>query len=411
MRACAFVGAFVVVCVHHCDWGILRIGDDNCQTILINAVTIVLETSYEPTSSEGIAFANLDIAYIAIYTFEFLLKIYADNAGYWRNNYNRFDFLILIISYFYLVQDMGGNTAADSNIDVTFLRVFRALRALRALRSISFVRPLQVGSSLRCYVCVSCFVYARQLCVEIISHFSLQMHLQVIVNALMKTFQSIVNLLTLLLLVVYVFAIVGYYFLGTVDADRWGTLQLSMYSLWCFTTVDGWTDLQVHLDEAGVISSRLFTIAFIFVGHFIFTNLFIGVVIQNLEEAQEEARTIQDVKKSSLFHKKKAYIIAKQQHDLERMLKRRVADMGGKEGESLRKVVQKLQDDGKLSSDDIVPLAHLSCNLIWLETFLATLHYQENSIYRLQQVCYNVHARCSVCPVHLLQSHLSIFFA
>ena len=74
------------------------------------------------------------------------------------------------------------------------------------------------------------------------------------------------------------------------------------------------------------------------------------------------------------------------------MLKRRVADMGGKEGESLRKVVQKLQDDGKLSSDDIVPLAHLSCNLIWLETFLATLHYQENSIYRLQQVCYNVHA-------------------
>ena len=111
-------------------------------------MTIVLETSYEPTSSEGIVFANLDIAYIAIYTFEFLLKIYADNAGNWRNNYNRFDFLILIISYFYLVQDMGGNTAADSNIDVTFLRVFRALRALRALRSISFVRPLQVGLEL-----------------------------------------------------------------------------------------------------------------------------------------------------------------------------------------------------------------------------------------------------------------------
>ena len=42
---------------------------------------------------------------------------------------------------------------------------------------------------------------------------------------------------------------------------------------------DGWTTLQDKLSAHGFKGSEFFTIAFLFLGHFIFTNLFIGVII------------------------------------------------------------------------------------------------------------------------------------
>lgn len=37
---------------------------------------------------------------------------------------------------------------------------------------------------------------------------------------------------------------------------------------------------QYELDDRGYPNSRIFTVLFIFIGNFIFTNLFIGVVLQ-----------------------------------------------------------------------------------------------------------------------------------
>ncbi len=53
-------------------------------------------------------------------------------------------------------------------------------------------------------------------------------------------------------------------------------------------------------------------------------------------------------------------------------------------------MLKKLQSEGKILHDDIVPMSHLSCNLIWLETFIATLNYQENTVFRLQQLHFDV---------------------
>jgi cation channel sperm-associated protein 3 len=143
-------------------------------------------------------FVIFDIMFLTIYTIEFGLKLYCEPVRYWGNNYNRFDFLILALSYFNFVQLLF---KIDISADLSYIRVLRgafptqpesaaaccilyhrlhglmcfasvlliccaALRALRALRSISFVRALRV-----------------------------------LVNALIKTLASIVNLLAVLLLV------------------------------------------------------------------------------------------------------------------------------------------------------------------------------------------------------------------
>ena len=44
------------------------------------------------------------------------------------------------------------------------------------------------------------------------------------------------------------------------------------------TQADGWTDIQRRLEEK-YPGSQWFTIVFLFLGHFIFTNLFIGIII------------------------------------------------------------------------------------------------------------------------------------
>jgi len=55
-----------------------------------------------------------------------------------------------------------------------------------------------------------------------------------------------------------------------------------------FSQVEGWTDLQEELDARNKTGSRVFTVLFIFIGHFIFTNVFIGLVIMNINEATDD---------------------------------------------------------------------------------------------------------------------------
>jgi hypothetical protein len=61
----------------------------------------------------------------------------------------------------------------------------------------------------------------------------------VIVSALLKTLTEVLNLLLLLVLLMYVFAIVGYNFFGTEPSSeaQWGDLLNGMYALFQLVTV------------------------------------------------------------------------------------------------------------------------------------------------------------------------------
>jgi hypothetical protein len=68
----------------------------------------------------------------------------------------------------------------------------------------------------------------------------------------------------------------GPLFIGTVN---WFLLQgiVQPSNFFQLLQVDGWTDIQSNLETRPY--SQWFTISFIFLGHFIFTNLFIGIII------------------------------------------------------------------------------------------------------------------------------------
>ena len=92
--------------------------------IMINALVIGLETMDSLKNSHGQLFQILDELFLSIYTVEFLLKVYAEPKGYWKSSYNRFDFLILFISYIQALLHM-------INVGDNVLKPLRLLRGMK----------------------------------------------------------------------------------------------------------------------------------------------------------------------------------------------------------------------------------------------------------------------------------------
>ncbi|XP_055797550.1 cation channel sperm-associated protein 3-like isoform X1 [Salvelinus fontinalis] len=256
-------------------------------TIMLNALFVALETDYDLKYKLFGFFAIADEFFMAIYTMEFLMKVYVDPGVYWENGYNVFDAIILVISFVPMFADGGDSSAMGT------MRIVRSFRSLRLLKTVSLIRGLQA-----------------------------------LVVALFKTMKSVVYVLCLMFLLMFIFAIIGYYYFGdpnTGDPDNWGDLGCALFTLFSLVTVDGWTDLQQNLDALGMNSSRIFTIVFILLGYFIFFNMFVGVVIKEIQhETKRFENEVKREREASLIQKKRA-IIQRQKSEIKTLIQSQAA--------------------------------------------------------------------------------------
>ena len=95
--------------------------------IVLNSLVIGFETVEEWKQAHTNVFKALDEFFLAIYTMEFLMKLYAEPKGYWKSSYNRFDFSILALSYVQVIMD-------ELNVGDKILTPLRLLRGLCTLR-------------------------------------------------------------------------------------------------------------------------------------------------------------------------------------------------------------------------------------------------------------------------------------
>ena len=91
--------------------------------IVLNSLVIGFETVEEWKQTHTNVFKALDEFFLAIYTMEFLMKLYAEPKGYWKSSYNRFDFSILALSYVQVIMD-------ELNVGDKILTPLRLLRGL-----------------------------------------------------------------------------------------------------------------------------------------------------------------------------------------------------------------------------------------------------------------------------------------
>lgn len=209
--------------------------------ILLSSIVLGLETLPALSAEYGAWFGIAHQLVLAIFILEAMLKILAVApriGSYFGNGWNLFDFSIILLS---LIPEAGD-----------FALIARLARLMRILRLISTIPRLRL-----------------------------------IVDTLMRSIPSMGHVMLLMSIIFYVYAIAGYHLFHQHDPEHWGNLGISMLTLFRVVTLEDWTDvmytaLELH-DWVWI-----YFISFIFIGTFVVINLFIAVVLNNLEEAKSE---------------------------------------------------------------------------------------------------------------------------
>uniref|UniRef100_A0A8D0GPC8 Cation channel sperm associated 3 n=1 Tax=Sphenodon punctatus TaxID=8508 RepID=A0A8D0GPC8_SPHPU len=263
---------------------------------------------------------------LAIFTVEFLLKLYVDPVNYWGSGYNLFDALVLCLGY--LPYYINKNDIKHSQAWI----IVKGFQALRIFKLISYSGGMRI-----------------------------------LMTALRQTVKTVIYILVLLFLLMFIFAILGHGLYGnpeTGDTKNWGSLAAAFFTLFSLVTVDGWTDLQDQLDEHGFHTSQAFTIVFILLGFFVFFNMSIGVVIINIQ-------------KQAIIWMKKRAILKRQQEEINMLMQKTFSDLV----EHFKKT---------LHHSDAMVLEDICASLPFIDLYLTSLNRQDTTIYRLQELYYEL---------------------
>jgi voltage-gated sodium channel len=211
--------------------------------IIINAITLGLETSTQVMGAIGPVLHVLDVAVLSVFVFEIGAKLLGRGFGFFKSGWNIFDFIVIAIA---LVPSAGP------------FSVLRALRVLRILRLLSVIPQMR--------------------------------H---VIESLLRAVPGISSIMAILVLVYYVFAVIATNLFGN-DFDEWfGTIGASMYSLFQIMTLESWSMGIVRPVMKVYPLAWTFFVPFILIATFTMLNLFIAIIVsamqaQSDEEHQEE---------------------------------------------------------------------------------------------------------------------------
>ncbi|MEL7489664.1 MAG: ion transporter [Pseudomonadota bacterium] len=201
--------------------------------ILINAVILGAETLSPIKESFGAQLHLIDRIIIYAFAIEIGLRLYAYGLDYFRNGWNVFDFLIVVVSF----------AAATSG-----LAAIRAFRVLRVLRVVTVIPRMRV-----------------------------------VVSALLDAIPGIASVGIVLILIVYVFAVIAANLYGPQHEKLFGDVFAAMYTLFQVMTLEGWPDIAAEVSETHP-NSWVFFLTFVLIATFTMLNLFVAIVVRVVEE-------------------------------------------------------------------------------------------------------------------------------
>lgn len=242
--------------------------------IIANGVIIGMETYPAMVRDWGGLLHLLDRLCLWIFVVEILLKTIACGRRPWdffRSSWNVFDFVIVAAAF---LPGLEGQ--------VTILRLVRLLRVLRLLT----VLP----------------------------------GLQVLVMALLHSLPRIGQMALLACLLFYVYGVAGQTLFSSHDPEHWGTLHISLLSLFRTLTLEDWTDLMYTAMEA-YPWAWLYFVSFVLLATFIIFNMLIGIILTSMEEAKERV-LLEHLAPQELEVHERVKQIKAQLEELEKSLKR-----------------------------------------------------------------------------------------
>ncbi|MEM9690554.1 MAG: ion transporter [Pseudomonadota bacterium] len=265
-------------------WGIRKFVESEffrhavTAVIVINAITLGLETWDAAMASYGNLLHAIDRIALWIFTVELALKLFVYRRRFFTDFWNDFDFVIVTVAWI---------PAAGP------LSILRALRILRVLRIISVVPQMRK-----------------------------------VVGALLHSLPGMGSIVAVLLLVYYVAAVMATQLFGD-HFDNWfGSIGASMYSLFQIMTLESWSMGIVRPVMEVYPYAWMFFVPFIVVTSFAVLNLFIALVVNSMQSLNEETAGAMQAEAEAAHDEREALKmqldqIAGQINDLRKRLARR----------------------------------------------------------------------------------------
>ncbi|HVK24102.1 MAG TPA: ion transporter [Actinokineospora sp.] len=201
--------------------------------ILLNAVTLGLETSSSIMADYGSVLAFADRTMLAVFVIELALRLFAFRLRFFKDPWNVFDLVIIGIA---VIPATGP------------FSVLRALRVLRVLRLVSMVPAMRR-----------------------------------VVGGLLTSIPGMASVVALLGLVLYVAGVMATKLFGDLQPDNFGDLGTTLFTLFQVMTGEAWPDVARDLMVQAPMA-WIFFVVYILVSSFAVLNLFIAVVVSGMEK-------------------------------------------------------------------------------------------------------------------------------
>ena len=215
-----------------------RFGRIITAIILINAVTLGLETSKEVMARFGSVILLIDNLCLAVFVAEILAKLSVYRLKFFRGGWNIFDFVIVGIALIPAAQGLS---------------VLRALRILRVLRVIS-VAP----------------------------------RLRRVVEGFITALPGMASVFLLMAIIFYIASVISTKLFASSFPEWFGTLGKSAYSLFQIMTLESWSMGIVRPVMEVYPYAWLFFVPFIMVTTFAVVNLLVGLIVNSMQDAHSE---------------------------------------------------------------------------------------------------------------------------
>ena len=209
--------------------------------IIFNAMLMGLETSENIAAAYSSQIFILNWVIQGVFVVEIGIRIlsYQPKIGlFFKNGWNVYDFIVVSLACL----PLAGN----------FVNIARLARVLRITRLIGYFPELRL-----------------------------------IVSTMLRSIPSMTHVIVLLSLLLYVYAIIGFHLFSKIDPENWGNLGLIFITLFQVITLENWPDIQEQVSSAGPFV-WLYFMSYIVIAVFIVMNLFVAIVINNLETVKSE---------------------------------------------------------------------------------------------------------------------------
>ncbi|MCU0392563.1 MAG: ion transporter [Thermoflexibacter sp.] len=271
--------------------------------IILASVLVGLETYEAIETKYHWLFVFTDEIVLFFFCIELIIKVIAEGRhpmNYFKDAWNVFDFIIIISCF---IPFASG-----------FAAIFRLVRILRVLRLISALPKLQL-----------------------------------LVMALLKSIPSMIYVVFMMGILFYIYAITGTILFKKNDPIHFGTLEKTSLSLFTAITLEDWSDmmytqiygsdrygyneenirlveekLQLKREpEASPITGVLYFTSFILVGAMVIINMFVGVILNGIDEVKidlEKKERLKQMEKNATTLYDEIAVLAIKMEDLKNQM-------------------------------------------------------------------------------------------